>query len=260
MTKYQEISLGLKKIGKLIESWRDDISARELLDPKAFKTQADMTAHALIVELIKSIDGQAVIVSEEDFDEGRKRDSAYWIIDPIDGTASWYGGYRGFVTQVAFVEDEKPVFAAVYAPVLDKLWTAERNKGAFLNNNKLEGACGVISEINLVDNYPEPKHIAKTISENFPIKAYIESGSIGLKSCLVADGTADLFVKDVVIRDWDVAPAMLILEELGGVVSDLKGNPIVLNGSFDKNNGLLVARNMELARRVIEFVKLDTND
>ena len=71
----------------------------------------------------------------------------------------------------------------------------------------------------------------------------------------MADGSADLFVKDITFRDWDIAPVILIMEEVGGVLIDLDGKQIKLSGSFEKNNGLVVARDSILSKKVVNFAR-----
>jgi len=239
--KLLTLEKGLIAIGDEICEWRNDHDARKLTDISAFKTNADFKAHLLLTTLISEHFPHAIILSEEDENLDPQRPDCYWLIDPIDGTASWYDGFDGFVTQMAYIEDRVPVYGAVYAPVLNKLWTGIKNGGARLNEVLLP-QLSKRDRLNLIDNYPEPRHIAKKINNNVEISKYIECGSLGLKSCMVADGTADLFVKDVVIRDWDVAPAEVIIREVGGVIADLNGYGIHYSGAFDKENGLVVAR------------------
>jgi 3'-phosphoadenosine 5'-phosphosulfate (PAPS) 3'-phosphatase len=74
---------------------------------------------------------------------------------------------------------------------------------------------------------------------------YLESGSIGLKICRIADGSADIFVKDVTIRDWDVAPGELILSRAGGFLLTMSGDPIPYQGLFERR-GLIAAGNQEV--------------
>ncbi|STX51390.1 myo-inositol-1(or 4)-monophosphatase [Legionella busanensis] len=246
----------LMLIGDMIESWRNDQTAKNIIEPTEFKTQADLKAHELLSELIQTIFPNTIIISEEDYTHDF-RPTNYWLIDPIDGTASWYNGFDGFVIQAAFIENNIPLYGAVYAPVLKKLWTARRNQGAWLNNCKLPKLIAN-ERINLIDNYPEPKNIAGKIFNKIPITQYIECGSLGLKSCLVADGTADLFVKDVVIRDWDLAPAAVIINEVGGVLTDLTGEIISFTGSFQKNKGLIVARDKYLLKSIVKLTENQT--
>lgn len=251
-TKLPQFEKDFQVIGDAIASWRTEESVREVLEPKEFKTVADKKAHDLICKLIQETFGDVVILSEEeDINEG-ERPEKYWLIDPIDGTASWYDGFDGFVTQAAYIESDVSLYGVVYAPAMNKIWTAVKGQGAFLNGERLS-VFKESTRLNLIDNYPEPRRIAKTISEKLPVDKYIECGSLGLKSCMVAAGIADLFVKDVVIRDWDIAPVLRIIEELNGVVTDLKGNKIELKGSFVKEDGLIVTRSEQLVFNVVNI-------
>ena len=255
MLEPKSISLfeaGFVDIGNQISEWRKEEASREVLEPKEFKTVADKKAHTLICELIVSAFGDVVILSEEEDIIGNNRPEKYWLIDPIDGTASWYDGYDGFVTQAAYIENNIPLYGIVYAPAMDKLWTAIKDCGAFLNGKQLP-LFEENNRLNLIDNYPEPKRIAKKIFESLPVDNYIECGSLGLKSCMVAAGIADLFVKDVIIREWDIAPVLRIIEELNGFVTDLQGKKIELKGSFVKKNGLIVSRSEQLVFDVINI-------
>jgi fructose-1,6-bisphosphatase/inositol monophosphatase family enzyme len=241
-----------KDIGNQIAEWRNDEKLRTVLEPKEFKTAADKKAHQLICNLIQALFGKVIILSEEEDIKEGNRPTKYWLIDPIDGTASWYNGFDGFVTQAAYIENDIPIYGIVYAPVLNKLWSAIKNKGAFLNGIQITST-HTNNLITLIDNYPEPRRIAKTIFNQLPIDNYIECGSLGLKSCMVADGTADLFVKDIVIRDWDIAPIITIMEELNGLITDLQGNKIELKNSFIKTNGLVVTRSAQLLSNIVNL-------
>lgn len=250
----KKIEENLILIGGEISSWRHHVDMRHVVDQKSFKTNADLKAHRLLVNLITSHFPGAIVLSEEDTHYLSQRPEKYWLIDPIDGTASWFDGFDGFVTQIAYIDNNIPVYGAVYAPVLNKLWTAHKGSGAYLNNNPLPRLVET-DRLNLIDNYSSPKQIAKKVSDLMSITNYIECGSLGLKACMVADGTADLFIKDVVIRDWDIAPSSVVIGELGGIMWDLKGNGISFTDSFEKNHGLLVARDPNLAQQVLRTVK-----
>ena len=66
------------------------------------------------------------------------RDARYWLVDPLDGTASYCEGYSGFVTQIALMDNHVPVLSAVYAPVSDYMYIAELASGARLNGQSLK--------------------------------------------------------------------------------------------------------------------------
>ncbi len=219
------------------------------------KSEADLIAEALIIRGLRGLTSDLLIVSEEDLDSHAvDRFSRYWLVDPIDGTASFCGGYPGFVTQLALMDGARPVLGAVYGPALDLMYVAEHGGGAWVNGTRLamdwQG-----SDVILTDNYPEPRGIARLLVEKLPCAGYLESGSIGLKICRVADGQANLFVKDVTVRDWDLAPAHLILGEAGGVLLDLEGRDIDYSGSLEQGGGLIAAASSSLATRVTNFLK-----
>ena len=71
---------------------------------------------------------------------------------------------------------------------------------------------------------------------------------------LVADGTADLFVKDVVVRDWDLAPVAVILNELNGLLFHSDGNDYLFSDSFEKRMGFIVARDKRLSNEMISYL------
>lgn len=217
-------------------------------DSSQFKAEADRIAHDLLVRALGAMTPGVATVSEEDMSHERERPSEYWLIDPIDGTASYAGGFDGFVTQVALMKGNAPVLAAVHAPVLGLTYLAEKNKGASLNGHRLDVASGDPNRAVLIDNYPEPRASALAAFQELSMSGYVESGSIALKICRVADGTADLFFKDVTLRDWDVAPAELILLEAGGVMTGIDGAPFPYVGDWVKP-GLIAARSEVLLER-----------
>jgi len=217
------------------------------------KTEADIAAERMIINALQKFPGKFPVVSEEDLStHDYSKLHRYWLVDPIDGTASYSQGYSGFVTQAALIENGYPVIGAVYAPVPDDMYIAERGAGAVLNGRSISVSRKGVEKIILIDNYPEPRGIAEKIFTGLQCIDYVESGSIGLKICRVADGTADLFIKDVLVRDWDIAPGHLILHEAGGRLCDLSGSPIVYEGlSLEKNNGLIAASCDEIIASVM---------
>lgn len=218
------------------------------------KSEADLVAEAMILEALREISPTLPVVSEEDIaSHAIDRAAQYWLVDPIDGTASYCGGFSGFVTQIALMNGELPVLAAVYAPALDLMYVAEEGAGATLNGVKLE-ADWQNGSIILTDNYPKPTGLAEYVHERLPCSNYLESGSIGLKICRVADGQADLFVKDVLVRDWDLAPGHLILKEAGGVLTDLVGRDVGYSGGMEQTGGLIAAASRSLGGRVASFL------
>lgn len=241
-------------IGTLLLKWRDAEIFEGVWEGPQFKAKVDKMAHFALSERLCEIASDIPIISEEDeISIKENRPDYYWLIDPIDGTASFIGGFPGFVTQATLMKNGHPLVGAIYAPVLKLLYLAERGQGATLNGKPLHLSPDKEPTI-LIDNYPEPQGVALSVYEELNFLSYIECGSISLKICKVADGTADVFVKDVIVKDWDIAPAHLVLEEARGVLRDVNGKRITYNGNY-KQNGLIAVASQETCTRVISWYK-----
>jgi 3'(2'), 5'-bisphosphate nucleotidase len=249
----------LREVGTTLLTMRAQGPVQGTWHATQLKSEADLIAETLIMRGLRALTPDLPVVSEEDLSSHAvDRLARYWLVDPIDGTASFCGGYAGFVSQIALMEGAEPMLGAVYGPALDLMYLAERGAGASANGSKLKlGWQG--GDVVLSDNYPEPRGIAKLLYEQLPCAGYLESGSIGLKICRVADGQADLFVKDVTVRDWDLAPGHLILREAGGVLTDLRGHGIDYGRGMEQSGGLIAAASQDLADRVTNFLTGATN-
>lgn len=230
--------------------WYGDEDFKKVHSKENFKTEADRRAHEILIQGLSYAYPGVAIVSEEDMLHDTKRESEYWLIDPIDGTASWYEGYDGYVSQAALIKNGKPEFGIIHCPRRSLTWFAERGKGSFLNNKKLPFS-EPRKSIKFIDNTKTPHGITKWCMSKLKTNKYLECGSLGLKSALVADGTADVFIKDIVVRDWDLAPVHVLLDEIGGCLSLRNGDDYLYSGSYEKHDGFIVARDKELMEKVL---------
>ena len=215
-----------------------------------FKAKADELAHDFLVAALSQAFSGVPIVSEENVASAAPCASDHFIVDPIDGTASFAHGFTGWVTQAAYVSDGRSVMAGIYAPASDEYFAAVRGGGAYCNGRRLSVVGAKRSPLSLIDNYPEPRGIALELMHALQIREYVESGSIALKICRVADCSADLFIKDMSPRDWDIAAPMLLLAETGGVLTDIKGAILTLGGPGRCHQGLVATTNLALAEQV----------
>lgn len=243
----------MRELGGLLLEWRAQGMTAGHWEGAQLKADADRRAHDFLVEHLHRCWPDIPVISEEDVSaHDACRPDEYWLIDPIDGTASFCNGFDGFVTQVALMRNCQPVLAVVHAPSLDLTYTATDDGPAYCNGAPLSTTeFGVRAPI-LIDNYPEPRGIARSVYDEIGCGGYVESGSIGLKICRVADGTADLFVKDVTIRDWDLAPADLILVRAGGLLTTLAGNSLSYDGGFERS-GLIAAGSRALSIQAYQW-------
>jgi len=248
-----ELSKIVTEVGFLLLKWRADGRFEGRWEgPHQFKAQVDLMAHEALTNRLSELAPDIPVISEENPASWLNvRPERYWLIDPIDGTASFVRGYPGFVTQVALMERGVPVLAVVWAPALSLLYVAERNKGVSLNDAKFLVKAGFPAE-KLIDNFPEPQGIVLSAFKELGFQKYIECGSISLKICRVADGTADLFFKTVTVKDWDVAAPHLIIAEAGGYLSDIHGQAVSYSGVFEKA-GLIAASRENTFRTFLDW-------
>lgn len=244
----------IEELGRSLVHWRDDPSYRAEIEASGGKLKGDIAAHQILATKLGSLTPHIPVISEEDAFHELARPTLYWLVDPIDGTSSWVRGFDGFVTQLALIEGDVPRLGIICAPALKLTYVAHSWRNQATRNGVPLPELRSSPRLVVTDNTPEPHGVAAVMMKSLLASGYHESGSIGLKICLVADGTADLFVKDVVVRDWDVAPALLLLNILGGTLTQYDGAPFVLAGRYEKSGGLLVARDKAVwdrARQVI---------
>ena len=241
-----ELETILTGLGEQLMQWRNNFTGTGQWEGAQFKSDADRRAHRILHDKLQEAWPGIPVISEEDITaHGEPRPQKYWLIDPIDGTASYCGGFDGFVTQAALMENDKPVLGVVQVPALGLTYRCIEGQVPLCNNAPVH-ANGDNRKRTLIDNYPEPRGIAKATFSAMGFDHYVESGSIALKICRVAEGSADLFVKDVTVSDWDLAPAHLILEGAGGMLSTFKGAPIIYHDAMI-HEGLVATCSQALA-------------
>jgi len=221
-----------------------------------FKAVADNVAHDFLVLALSDKFPGVSVVSEEGVDPMAVYEGDHFIIDPIDGTASFAHGFDGWVTQIAYISEGVPVMAGIYAPASNEYFSATRNEGAYCNGQRLNVENYTRKNACLIDNYPQPQGVALELMLALNFKKYLESGSISLKICRIADGGADLFVKDMTPRDWDLAAPMLILAEAGGVITDVEGKAFRLGSKGRSHQGIIAAASPLVAEQVRSWFRL----
>lgn len=164
-----------------------------------------------------------------------------FIVDPIDGTRSFIKGERTWAHSLAISENGKVTVAAVYLPLLDKLYTAVAGQGAFLNGvaitvsdrAQLTGASVLAAEANYISTNWKGGIVPDVVQAYRPSLAY--------RMSLVAEGRhhAMLTMRDS--WEWDIAAGDLITREAGGVVSDKRGKPLIFNNPHPKVKGVVAA-------------------
>jgi len=157
-----------------------------------------------------------------------------WFVDPLDGTTNYAHGYPLFCASIALAIDGAVVAAAVYEPLKQELFTAERGSGAHLNGRRLRvSRTDELIRAMLVTGFPYDVH--ERLEEALRLfnrfiglaRAIRRDGAAALDICYVAAGRMDGFWEER-LKPWDALAAALVLEEAGGRVSRFDGAPLEL--------------------------------
>lgn len=201
-----------------------------------FVTDYDSKVQETLKARLLALVPEAVFLGEEDEMDHTDISNGYaFIVDPIDGTANFTRGYNASCISVALAENGFPVLGVVYNPYGKETYYAEKGKGAFLNGERIHASDRTLEEgIILFGTSPYYQELKKKAFEvAFRYVSCGEdlrrSGSAALDLCMVASGRAEFFF-ELLLSPWDYAAAALLVEEAGGLVSDLQGNPL----SYDR--------------------------
>jgi myo-inositol-1(or 4)-monophosphatase len=198
-------------------------------------TEADLAAEALALRIIREGCPGARVVSEESNSAWQESsDGPIWYVDPLDGTTNYARGLPTFSISVAMARGGRVECGAVYDPLLEQLFYTERGGGAYLNDQKLHvsSRSTLIECLLLLDwpRVPEKREAAvRLLSRLAPqVDAVRSRGSAALAFCSIAAGWADIYYQ-FTLGPWDVAAGALLVEEAGGKVTNLRGEPYALN-------------------------------
>jgi myo-inositol-1(or 4)-monophosphatase len=193
-------------------------------------TEADHAADKAIHAVIKKAFPEHGIISEET-EETVSASEYKWIVDPIDGTVNFANGIPICCVSIGLEQGGKMLMGAVYNPVLNEFFFAERGKGASLNDKKISvsNKTQVLTSC-LVTGFPYtyleqmngPLEVfSRLIRKGIPVRRL---GSAAIDLCWVAAGRFDGFYEHR-LNAWDSAAGFIIVEEAGGKVTNLKGGP-----------------------------------
>ena len=202
--------------------------------PADFVTSADKrTEKILIEELSKARPGYGFLGEEGGGIAGADKTHRF-IIDPIDGTTNFLHGIPHFAISIGLERDGQLVSAVVYNPVTDEMFTAEKGKGALLNEKRLRVAARKkMSETLLATGIPFLGHgnhaqFAAELNAAMALTTGVRRfGAASLDLAYVAAGRFDAYWERE-LSPWDIAAGILLVREAGGYVTDFDGAHDVL--------------------------------
>ena len=176
--------------------------------PKDFVTKTDRQVEKILIEELSKSKKNYSFLSEEVGKINNTDKENIWIIDPIDGTTNFLHGIPHFAISIALQTDGEIVSGLVFDPIKDEMYFSEKNKGAFLNNQRLR-----VSNKSSLDDCLFSSNIEGIKFSDLNMRY---SGSAALDLAYVASGRYDGYFHNK-INIWDIAAGALMVEEAGGL-------------------------------------------
>jgi myo-inositol-1(or 4)-monophosphatase len=216
-------------------------------------TDVDRACEDAILDVLRSrCPGHDIVTEETPL--ARTGSRYVWFTDPLDGTTNYAHGYPFFCTSVALTVDGQPVAGAVYDPIKEELFTAERGGGARLNGRPLRvSTCTALLRSLLVTGFPYD--LRDDLAAKLQLfnrfmghaRAIRRDGAAALDMCYLAAGRIDGFWEER-LQPWDMMAGTLLVEEAGGKVTRFDGSPVGLRADE------VVAANPALHEAMLEVL------
>ena len=217
-------------------------------------TEADKKSENLIIQSIRHKFPDHGILSEESpaiAGAGKMR----WIVDPLDGTTNYAHGYPVFCVSIALEIEDKIVLGVIYDPMRDDIFVAVRDEGAFLNEKKISvSSVKDLSRGLLATGFPYDIRESKENNLDYfnvmavNVQAIRRAGAAALDLAYLAAGRFDGFW-ELKLQPWDTAAGCLMVEEAGGMISDLAGKKWNISSpGVLASNGLIHKKMIDVLR------------
>lgn len=210
-------------------------------------TVADHACSAVIVEGLRAAFPSDVVISEELADDPRRLTvERVWYVDPIDGTKSFIRAASSYCIMIGLAIAHRPVLGVLFQPNHKTLIAACAGQGSYCSHQqrlyKMETSqCSTPGEARLLTLSSNPPADRRKMEECFGLAPTEAIGSIGMKLAGIALGASDLYANPATrCSSWDTCAPQVVLEEAGGQVSNVHGEPL----RYDNPNGLRHTRGL----------------
>ena len=180
--------------------------------PRDFVTNSDKKAEKIIIEELLKSKKRFSVLSEETGEIKNNDLENTWLIDPIDGTLNFLHGLPHFAISIAHRCNDEILSGLVFDPIKNEMFYAEKNNGAFFNNQRIR-----VSKRNNID---ECLFVTEGEVKNKPDFLYRKSGCAALNLAYVAAGRYDGYFQHN-LNIWDIAAGLILVNEAGGVINEI---------------------------------------
>jgi len=206
--------------------------------PSNFVTNADIKAEKIIIEELMKAKKNYSIISEEDGSKINSDTENVWIIDPIDGTSNFLHGIPHFAISIALKSNNEIISGLIYDPIKDEMFYAEKNSGAYFNNQRIK-----VSKKKEIENCLFATGGKEKIISDFITR---KTGCAALDMAYVAAGRYDGYFQNN-LNLWDVAAGIIIIKEAGGIVNEINLS--------NHNNIKIIASSSRINEKMLEKLK-----
>lgn len=213
--------------GKIQKEKFDDPHRVRLKGPRDLVTEVDLACEEAIREILAAHTPDAAILGEEEGETGSGE--AKWIVDPLDGTVNYAHGCPLFCVSIAYESGGTIEAGAIYDPLRDEMFTAEKGCGAFLNGVPVNTTrCERLEDSLLATGFPydcrtNPKNNLSVFCTMTKLTHGVRRlGAAALDLAYVAAGRLDGFW-EMGLKPWDVSAGALLVVEAGGRVTSITG-------------------------------------
>ena len=183
--------------------------------PNDFVTNSDIKTERIIIDELKKAKPNYSIISEEYGIEINKDEKNTWLIDPIDGTINFLHGIPHFAMSIALKSNNEIVSGIIFDPIKNELFFAEKNNGAYFNNQRIR-----VSRKNEINDC---LFVTGGKIKIEPSLTYRRSGCAALDMAYVASGRYDGYFQNN-LKIWDIAAGIILIKEAGGIINDIDLN------------------------------------
>lgn len=223
------VEKALHRAGDAILSYYDENVDVEIKSDGSPVTLADKAAHHILID---DISKTGIPVYTEESQTMYPPADTYWCVDPLDGTKDFIHKTGDFSILVALIDKGIPVIGFVYQPTNKDLYFAQKGKGAYVKRDNDVNILQVDSDRSfsqqkmLVSRF-HLREDEKNLREALDLGQFRQKGSIGLKISDIAFANAHIYINfSDKTNEWDAAAPQVILQEAGGVMTDVYGNPL----------------------------------
>lgn len=242
-------SIGSFQLGEQKKVSASDIDEKSL---NQLVSYVDIESEKMLVEGLLKITPSAGFLTEEGTTT-LKNDELYWIIDPIDGTTNYLFDHTKFSISIALYKEQKPIYAAVYIPADNELFTADES-GAYLNGTKFKCSGRSLDESLLATGFPYYNFnemdayldLLRRLMQS--TKGLRRMGSAAIDLAYTAYGRFDGFF-ELNLSPWDVAGGAYLIQQAGGTVTDFK------NGENFVFGNTILAGNEKIHNDLLQLIK-----